>query len=155
MEKADREGVRLARDTPVEDRPDLFHQAPFPDPPPYFTHEESIKLHLNLMRLQIVHHVDRRWEQWDQQHVSLYWTEVLRAIPEVRMMMLVWLKEKYQKDPGGMTEQARHCLKQKFLTCGDDLKQLPGFLDVFELWLDENAWDLSRRMQGLGPLNIP
>jgi len=85
--------------------------------------------------------------------VSLYWTEVLRAIPEVRMMMLVWLQEKYQA--GCLTEQARHCLKQKFLTCGDDLKQLPGFLDVFELWLDENAWDLSRRMEGLGPLNIP
>ena len=90
------------------------------------------------MRLQIVHHVDRRWEQWDQQHVSLYWTEVLRAIPEVRMMMLVWLQEKYQA--GCLTEQARHCLKQKFLTCGDDLKQLPGFLDVFELWLDEKSW---------------
>ena len=144
--------MRLALDTPVEDRPES-DLAPMVEDPPYFTHEESIKLHLNLMRLQIVHHVDRRWEQWDQQHVSLYWTEVLRAIPEVRMMMLVWLQEKYQA--GCLTEQARHCLKQKFLTCGDDLKQLPGFLDVFELWLDENAWDLSRRMEGLGPLNIP
>ena len=67
--------------------------------------------------------------------------------------MLVWLKKKYEE--GGLTEQAAHFLKQKFLTCGDDLKQLPGFLDVFELWLDENAWDLSRRMEGLGPLNIP
>ena len=136
VEKAAREGVRLALDTPVEDRPES-DLAPMVEVQPYFTHEESIKLHLDLMRLQIVDPVDRRWEQWEQQHVSLYWTEVLRAIPEVRMMMLVWLQEKYLG--GCLTEQAKHFLRQKFLTCGDDLKQLPGFWDFFERWVDENA----------------
>ena len=141
--------MRLALDTPVEDRPGWdqlylgprapgFNLEPMEGDQPYFTHEESIKLHLDIMRPKTVDHVDRHWGKWEQQHVSLYWTEVLRAIPEVRMMMLVWLQEKYQA--GCLTEQARHCLKQKFLTCGDDLKQLPGFLDVFELWLDEKSW---------------
>ena len=135
----------LALDTPVEDRPgwDLgprppgYNLEPMVEDKPYFTHEESIKLHLDIMRPKTVDHVDRHWGKWEQQHVSLYWTEVLRAIPEVKMMMLVWLKEKY--GVGHLTEQATHFLRQKFLTCGDDLKQLPGFWDVFEHRVDEDA----------------
>ena len=103
LEKATQEGVPLTLDTLVED---------------HFTHEASVKLHLDVMGLTT-------WfaGTWEEEHVEFFWKELLRSIPEVQDIMLEWLGDRKEI----FTRQAKQLLEKKLKTSGEELKQLPGF----------------------------
>ena len=87
----------------------------------HFTHEASVKLHLDVMGLTT-------WfaGTWQEEHVEFFWKELLRSIPEVQDIMLEWLSDRKEI----FTRQAKQLLEKKLKTSGEELKQLPNFVDA-------------------------
>ena len=71
---ADLKGLPLTLDTLVED---------------HFTHEMSIRLHLDAIRLST-----GEADTWDVRDIDDIWTIILRSIPEVKSIILLWFSNK-------------------------------------------------------------
>ena len=109
-EKAALEGNPLTLDTLVEEQ---------------FTHETSVRLHLDLIRLTTA---DGQF--WDETEIENIWTEMLRSIPEVKSIILLWLSNNGEL----FDHVGHHLLAKKMRSCEEALMQLPGYASAFETY---------------------
>ena len=111
-EKASGEGIPLTLDTLVED---------------HFTHEASVKLHLDLIRMALFDGMT-----WDEDLVSFLWKEMLRSITEVKSIMFHWFTNNSQilDNPGKIL------LAKNLISCDAVIKQLPGYEDALRIYKD-------------------
>ena len=101
-ERASDEGIPLTLDTHVED---------------HFTHEASVKLHLDIIRIALLDH-----QVYERDIVTFLWKEMLRSIPEVKSIMFHWLSNNSEilDTPG------KFLLAVNLRSCDVATKQLPG-----------------------------
>ena len=113
------QGIPLKLDTPVED---------------HFTHGESVKLHLDLISLKTIE-AEKWWGnmQLGKESVDRVWKELVRAIPEVKPIILSWFINNFDI----FSKDAIRTLAHELFTCDEDVKKLPDY---------ENASDLFRYM---------
>ena len=110
-EEAARKGTPLKLDTLVED---------------HFTHQMSVELHLELITL-----TTGEGEKWGKWLTDTLWKELLRAIPEVKPIILAWFVENHH-----IIGNVASCnLAKELGSCNDEwLRALPDYdnaLDVF------------------------
>ena len=110
-EEAAQKGTPLKLDTLVED---------------HFTHQMSVELHLDLITL-----ATGEGEKWGTGLTDTLWRELMRAIPEVKPIILSWFA-----DNRNIIGRNASCdLAEKLRSCDDEwLKALPDYenaLDVF------------------------
>ena len=112
-EEAARKGITLKLDTLVED---------------HFTHEDSVNLHLDLLSL-----TTREDEKWDKRTIDTLWKEMVRAIPEVKPIILSWLV-----DNRNIFGKAASCnLAEKLGSCNDGgLQGLPEYANAIDAFPD-------------------
>ena len=105
-ERASDEGIPLTLDTHVED---------------HFTHEASVKLHLDIIRMALLDH-----QVYERDIVTFLWKEMLRSIPEVKSIMFHWLSNNSEilDTPG------KFLLAVNLRSCDVAMKQLPGYEDA-------------------------
>ena len=111
--EAARKGITLKLDTLVED---------------HFTHEDSVNLHLDLLSL-----TTREDEKWDKRTIDTLWKEMVRAIPEVKPIILSWLV-----DNRNIFGKAASCnLAEKLGSCNDGgLQGLPEYANAIDAFPD-------------------
>ena len=68
--------------------------------------------------------------------MEFFWKELLRSIPEVQDIMLDWLSGRREI----FTRQAKQLLEKKLKTSGEELKQLPNFVDAVSVY-DPDFYD--------------
>ena len=113
VEKAQLEGLPLTLDTLVED---------------HFTHEMSVRMHLDIIRLMTPED-----EGWDGTDIDTIWTVMLRSIPEVKSIILLWFsKHEELFDYAGQ----RH-LAEKLTSCGKAIKKLPGYASALKRYTED------------------
>ena len=110
VEKAALEGVPLTLDTLVEDD---------------FTHEMSVRLHLDIMRLST-----GEAGTWDETDIEKIWTEMLRSIPEVKSIILLWFGFNGEL----FDHVVHHRLTQNLRSCEESIKQCPGYETALEAY---------------------
>ena len=113
--EAAEKGIPLKLDTLVEEN---------------FTHEMSVKLHLDLISL-IAGEGDFTW---NKEATDGIWKELMRAIPEVKPIILSWFINNFEIFSKDAIRTLAHELSS---TCDEDVKKLPDY---------ENACDLFRYM---------
>ena len=110
-ERATLDGVPLTLETLVEDQ---------------FTHEASVRLHLDLMRLNT-------WadEIWSEEKTLHLWKELLRSIPAVKSIMLFWLTENtemFDREAKWFLEKE---LESQRFSESSTMAGLEGFMDAY------------------------
>ena len=111
FDKAAAEGNPLKLDTIVEEN---------------FTHEQSVRLHLDLIAL-----ATRKDRQWMSSMTDGLWKELVRAIPGVKAIMLTWFVDKI----GIFSQGAKFTLGEKLGSCDADVTKLPDYtkaVDAFQ-----------------------
>ena len=121
-EKASGEGIPLTLDTLVED---------------HFTHEASVKLHLDLIRMALLD-----TQLWDEDLVSFLWKEMLKCIPEVKSIMFHWFSNNRQI----LENLGRYLLAKNLMSCDATLKELPGYEDALRTYEDYDLALVERKM---------
>ena len=116
QEKAAMEGTPLTLDTIVEDG---------------FTHEMSVKLHLELTSLTIrdedildVERIDRIWK-------TMFEDEETKGIPGAQSIVLSWFSD----NPQIIGNAGQHHLAEKLKSCDDDIKARPEYNDACEVYM--------------------
>ena len=122
--EAARKGIPLKLDTLVEE---------------HFTHEMSVKLHLDVIVL-----LTREGSRRNKVLTDYLWKELVRAIPEVKPMILSWFVDNHNI----IGIEARCDLAKKLGSCKDEgLRGLPEYanaIDVFpEYLLSTHKWLMS------------
>ena len=107
--KAALAGVPLKLDTLVED---------------HFTHEASVRLHLDMICDTLLRPdwVNRRPTE-DKGFVTDIWGAMLNSITEVKSIFLYWFSD----NPEMFEKAGQNCLSDLLLSCGDAIKQMPGY----------------------------
>ena len=111
FDKAAAEGNPLKLDTIVEEN---------------FTHEQSVRLHLDLIAL-----ATRKDREWKSPMTDGLWKELVRAILGVKAIMLTWFVDKI----GIFSQGAKFTLGEKLGSCDEDVTKLPDFtkaVDAFQ-----------------------
>ena len=109
--KAALKGIPLKLDTLVEEN---------------FTHEMSVKLHLDLITL-----TTNEGHKWNKVLIDSLWKELMRAIPEAKPMILSWFAE---NDDLIGTEASSH-LAKKLISCDDELlRGLPEYVNAIDVF---------------------
>ena len=109
--KAALKGIPLKLDTLVEEN---------------FTHEMSVKLHLDLITL-----TTNEGHKWNKVLIDSLWKELMRAIPEAKPMILSWFAE---NDDLIGTEASSH-LAKKLISCNDELlRGLPEYVNAIDVF---------------------
>ena len=113
-ERATLDGVPLTLETLVEDQ---------------FTHEASVRLHLDLMRLNT-------WadEIWSEEKTLHLWKELLRSIPAVKSIMLFWLTENtemFDREAKWFLEKE---LESQRFSESSTMAGLEGFMDAYRAY---------------------
>ena len=107
---ADQEGLPLTLDTLVED---------------HFTHEMSIRLHLDAIRLST-----GEADTWDVTDIDDIWKIMLRSIPEVKSIILLWFSNNRE-----LFDHVGHGhLAEKLRSCQEAINQLPEYESVLEAY---------------------
>ena len=110
MEKAALDGVPLSLETLVEDQ---------------FTHEASVRLHLDLMRLNTYSGC------MSEENTMRLWKELLRSIPAVKSVILFWLTE----NSGLFDREAKWFLEKELeshrFSANSTMAELEGFMDAY------------------------
>ena len=105
--EASQKGIPLKLDTLVED---------------HFTHEMSVKLHLDVIIL-----ITREGDICDKHTTDRLWKELERAIPEVKPMILSWFAD----NQNIIGTEARCNLAKKLRSCDDGwLRGLPEYANA-------------------------
>ena len=108
---AAQKGIPLKLDTLVED---------------HFTHEMSVKLHLDLIVL-----TTREGDKWDKLFTDSLWKELERAIPEVKPIILSWLADNHNI----FGNEARCNIAKKLESCDDVwLLGLPEYANAIDVY---------------------
>jgi len=110
VEKAALDGVPLSLETLVEDQ---------------FTHEASVRLHLDLMRLNTYSGV------MSEENTMRLWKVLLRSIPAVKSIILFWLTE----NSGLFDREAKWFLEKELeshrFSENSTMAELEGFMDAY------------------------
>ena len=112
MEKAALDGVSLSLETLVEDQ---------------FTHEASVRLHLDLMRLNT-------YSVMSEENTVRLWKELLRSIPAVKSIMLFWLTENtafFDREAKWFLEKE---LESHRFSENSTMAELEGFMDAYRAY---------------------
>ena len=115
-EKANLEGLPLTLDTVVEKEEDVLE----------FTHEMSVRLHLDVIRLSTFDGATLD----NEDVVAKIWTEMLRSIPEVKSIILLW----FTSNGHLFDDMGHHLLAEKLWSCEKSIKQLPGYAAAREAY---------------------
>ena len=109
--EAAQEGIPLKLDTLVEEN---------------FTHEMSVKLHLDLISLTIGEEDD---DTWNKEATDSIWKELVRAVPEVKPIILSWFADNCNI----FDNEARRDLAEKLESCEDEwLRGLPEYTNAID-----------------------
>ena len=113
-EAAGEEGTPLTWETEVKDSGDSET----------FTHEQSVKLHLDLMNI-IRHEKPQEWKgSWTWKCMSVIWGLIVSSttVPEAKEHLFEWLSENFLY----LNKETRTKLVETFSLCPDAYKRSPG-----------------------------